>query len=493
MSFWKKLAVEAIEALQAQKLQKVHVNMAVKLLDLALPDVLDDSSLSAFILRTSRFGENVKFSASIQKALQQLPWGITTRNRIFNASRRILLHIGADEKFVASLSGTSVKTSKVGSSVLPALYRDLPDDDPVRMLLEEWVMRLRACTRMKSTLSLRNIMCFILRKLLPALGATLAKWNDVMPETLRQRVLSPGTIESICGNASNQRRMMCWTNQFFMHILKTAKPDFPDHVVGKIRNFDFNSELERRQQDDGRDHHRIKKEDLELMDATFQPHVLDHLIFRLMITTGLRIGGVVRIKTKDVVLVGSDGTVEVGTQGITLEKGGKNVCFKMRKKVRELVESWVKDHRPAVDSPYLIPSRTIAGGHATTASVRMRFVKLCKEAGLEGQQFHPHALRHSFAHMMLESGTELAVVSKLLNHSSTVTTEKFYLKESISELVERSNIPMYNEGGEQKERKNPLPKFLTNGKDRQELISKRKRKKQRIAGQLSELQAIVVR
>ena len=54
---------------------------------------------------------------------------------------------------------------------------------------------------------------------------------------------------------------------------------------------------------------------------------------------------------------------------------------------------------------------------------------------------HPHALRHSYAHILLNSGNSVDIVSKLLGHSSSSTTEKFYLKETASDVAERANIP----------------------------------------------------
>jgi hypothetical protein len=61
---------------------------------------------------------------------------------------------------------------------------------------------------------------------------------------------------------------------------------------------------------------------------------------------------------------------------------------------------------------------------------------------------------------MLESNLDVAVVSKLLNHDSTVTTEKFYLKESIAELLERVDIPMYRERKVDTHKKSTMPSFL---------------------------------
>ena len=49
------------------------------------------------------------------------------------------------------------------------------------------------------------------------------------------------------------------------------------------------------------------------------------------------------------------------------------------------------------------------------------------------------------------------VISKLLNHSNTQTTEKFYLKENITDLTDRAKIPWLDKSNKPK---NIVPSFL---------------------------------
>ena len=55
-------------------------------------------------------------------------------------------------------------------------------------------------------------------------------------------------------------------------------------------------------------------------------------------------------------------------------------------------------------------------------------------------------------------GASVDVVAKCLNHSSSKTTAKFYLKESIEEVTNRANIPWLQ--GSSRKREPPLPAFL---------------------------------
>lgn len=75
---------------------------------------------------------------------------------------------------------------------------------------------------------------------------------------------------------------------------------------------------------------------------------------------------------------------------------------------------------------------------------------------MEGKHIHTHSLRHSFAHILLETGNKPELVSKMFGHSSALTTEQYYLKESPSEASKRMNIRWL----ERTEQENPIPSFL---------------------------------
>jgi integrase len=91
-------------------------------------------------------------------------------------------------------------------------------------------------------------------------------------------------------------------------------------------------------------------------------------------------------------------------------------------------------------------------------TMRVRFKKICDGAGLSGRHLHLHSLRHSYAHMLLKCGNSVSVISKLLNHSCTDVTEKFYLRETISEVTNRAHIPWINQN--EKTEDKILPDFL---------------------------------
>jgi integrase len=201
-------------------------------------------------------------------------------------------------------------------------------------------------------------------------------------------------------------------------------------------------------------------------------------MYMILITTGMRVGGLAQIKIEHVAIMMTN-DVEIKQSGRTIEKGKKWFTFMMNEQVRTLMYDWIVNHRPADPSPYVFPGQCASRCHITTTTIRNVFQGWCKAAGLTGKEFHPHALRHSYAHILLESGNTVDVVSKLLNHSSTKVTEQFYLKENASEVAERANIPWLVK--ENKKKRQIVPAFLVQQTARTPKDDARQKKKRRKA------------
>ncbi len=68
-------------------------------------------------------------------------------------------------------------------------------------------------------------------------------------------------------------------------------------------------------------------------------------------------------------------------------------------------------------------------GRSASRTLENRIWEIVKSVGkLAGIDTHPHQLRHTFACRLLENGTDMRTVQKLMGHASIVTTERNYAK-----------------------------------------------------------------
>jgi site-specific recombinase XerD len=152
----------------------------------------------------------------------------------------------------------------------------------------------------------------------------------------------------------------------------------------------------------------------------------------------MRIGAYCAIKTADVAHL-EKGKWVAKRQGRTLEKGNKMFTFLIHERVQELLTMWLNKLRGFDASPFLFVGKF--EGKITTSYFRTKFHNMCRAANLQGPQYHPHALRHCYAHILLHAGNSAETISKMINHESTATTQKYYLRETAAELAARANIP----------------------------------------------------
>ena len=89
------------------------------------------------------------------------------------------------------------------------------------------------------------------------------------------------------------------------------------------------------------------------------------------------------------------------------------------------------------DNNLLFPSET--GGYIDSSNLNRVWRKALEEADIPYKKFH--ALRHTFATQLLNKGTELIVVSRLLGHASIKTTERYA---HVAEDLKRQEVEVLN-------------------------------------------------
>ncbi len=150
-----------------------------------------------------------------------------------------------------------------------------------------------------------------------------------------------------------------------------------------------------------------KEEVRKLINA---PSNIKHrLILKLLYGCGLRVSEVVNLKKDDL-------NFNEGLLHIQLAKGKKDRFIKIPESLQKEIENYCTlDPDEA-----LFPSNR--GGKLTTATIQAIVENAAKKAGIT-KEVYPHLLRHCFATHLLEQGTDLHLIQKLLGHSDIKTTQ----------------------------------------------------------------------
>ncbi len=133
------------------------------------------------------------------------------------------------------------------------------------------------------------------------------------------------------------------------------------------------------------------------------------LIIKIIYGTGLRVSEIVNLKKSEI-------NFEENLIKIKLGKGKKDRFVKLPSSIIEELEHFSK----LGNSKYLFESQR--GGKLTIKSIQA----ILKNAQIKSKikkRVYPHLLRHSYATHLLESGTDLRIIQKLLGHSSIKTTQ----------------------------------------------------------------------
>lgn len=117
-------------------------------------------------------------------------------------------------------------------------------------------------------------------------------------------------------------------------------------------------------------------------------------------------------------------------------KGDKERCTLLSQRLLEYLRDYWRHEHPA--GGWMFPGRS-KQGHISRKTIGDVFRQVVASAGFT-KRVTPHTLRHSFATHLLELGTPLSVIQKLLGHSQMRATET-YLHTS-RELLARTQSPL---------------------------------------------------
>ncbi|MEX2529232.1 MAG: site-specific tyrosine recombinase/integron integrase [Gemmatimonadota bacterium] len=153
-----------------------------------------------------------------------------------------------------------------------------------------------------------------------------------------------------------------------------------------------------------------RREVRRLIDLSGTPH--QRAVVMLLYSTGLRVSELVRLRRSDL-------DPDRGVVRVRAGKGAKDRYTLLSARCAAATEEHLTYTDP--DSDWVFPGGG-GQGHLTPRSIQKTVRRVARRAGLE-KRVTPHVLRHSFATHLLENGTDIRYIQKLLGHLSTRTTE----------------------------------------------------------------------
>lgn len=451
------------------QIQQGHLSLAFSLLTNTLFLMYNHTKFSHLVNRSTMLEESKHFSIAMKKIVELNDWSRTTSNIAFSSLKKLFLKTNINKNFISTITLPYDKKIKQKSPefCLPTKYKNLPDDNNEKIIILDFIKKTKTNTKYKSQSSIRMFISYIL-KFLEYHNINITHCEDVSKISFTDIIKS---LDHIFPN-KKKRMKVHYTMIFICFVIgdTTLLKDFETYK--KTINTAKKTVLDT-------DVHRISKQELEKMYESSHDNLKYQTIFLLMISTGIRTVGVSNIKLEHICTIVND-IITINKTGRTIEKGNKWFTFVISEKLSELLLKYITTQRKNISS-YLFPGRGEDIG-LSPSCISAIIKKIAKKAGLDGKHIHAHSLRHSFAHILLESGNKPELVSKMLGHSSTITTEQYYLKESASEASKRMNIPWL----ERTEQENPVPSFLNNqGKVKTSKMKKTKSERRQILKNLA--------
>ncbi len=174
---------------------------------------------------------------------------------------------------------------------------------------------------------------------------------------------------------------------------------------------------------------------LEAPDTSTTGGLRDRAVLEVLYATGARVSEVSSLELRDLDL--SQGQVKL------MGKGSKERIVPMHRIAVESLKNYLRDGRPILRSndsgDYLFLS--VRGRRYSADAIRRMFKKYLAAVGA-ASTLTPHALRHTFATHLLDSGADLRTVQELLGHVALSTTQIYtHLSTQRLQDVHRNSHP----------------------------------------------------
>jgi integrase/recombinase XerD len=175
----------------------------------------------------------------------------------------------------------------------------------------------------------------------------------------------------------------------------------------------------------------LSREEIQKI-VTVTRNVSHRLIFQLMYSSGLKLDELLGLKVKDVEIEQKRLTIRGNAKSGRKAKSSRETI--LSDKIAPMLHAFVSDREP---EDYVFPG--IEGGPMTPRAVQKAFKQALKKAEIK-KRASCNSLRHSFAVHLLQKGTDIKHVRRLLGHARTETTSIY--KRFITEEVVKIKSPL---------------------------------------------------
>lgn len=163
---------------------------------------------------------------------------------------------------------------------------------------------------------------------------------------------------------------------------------------------------------------------------------MQRCIIHLLMTSGMRISEVVKMRIKDFDLSNGNAYAIRG-KGFNGNISRKNAFNKeVAEELREYLKIRSEIKIAEGDEEFLFIS-PLNKKHITEQTVRMFVKRMFKEIGIEGTL---HEYRHTKASDLINKGVDVKKVSLFLGHANQNTTERYYIKGNDDTMEELANL-----------------------------------------------------
>jgi site-specific recombinase XerD len=174
----------------------------------------------------------------------------------------------------------------------------------------------------------------------------------------------------------------------------------------------------------------------------------DRLLFALLWESGIRIGEALGLRHEDV--AAAEGEVAImprhNANGARA-KSGRSRCIPVGPEVIRLYADYLYEEYGDLDSDYVFVNLW-GHPHGRPMSYAAVYDLVLRLRRVTGAQFDPHWFRHTYATRLLQRGTPMEVVSKLLGHASVATTLDIYGHLSVEDARRALQTAGFLTGGE---------------------------------------------